>query len=262
MTANPIGIAVVAIAALIAAGVALWMNWDTVKAKALELWEGVKSTFVGVGEWFSSNVVEPIKSVFSDIGDWFDNNVIQPILGLVPNWLKKIFSGGSASASLTVTSDTGDIPGNAEGTDNWRGGLTWVGEQGPELVNLPSGAQVFSNPKSLAMVRNVNQNVIPAKASAIAGMVQDVNQNVIPNANSEDKNQARLTLSDLEGKLQRSSITNNDTSFAPVFSPQITIEGNADEATVTKVIKMSFDEFKRFMKQYENDKHRLQFSPS
>lgn len=31
---------------------------------------------------------------------------------------------------------------NAMGTDNWRGGETWVGETGPEKVNLPRGAQV------------------------------------------------------------------------------------------------------------------------
>ena len=31
---------------------------------------------------------------------------------------------------------------NAGGTENWRGGLTWVGESGPELVNLPQGSQV------------------------------------------------------------------------------------------------------------------------
>lgn len=36
---------------------------------------------------------------------------------------------------------------NALGTDNWRGGLSWVGERGPELVNLPMGAQVIPNSK-------------------------------------------------------------------------------------------------------------------
>ena len=36
---------------------------------------------------------------------------------------------------------------NALGTDNWRGGLSWVGERGPELVNLPMGAQVIPNNK-------------------------------------------------------------------------------------------------------------------
>ena len=37
------------------------------------------------------------------------------------------------------------IPGNAGGTDNWRGGLSWVGERGPELMNIPRGAQVIPN---------------------------------------------------------------------------------------------------------------------
>ena len=33
---------------------------------------------------------------------------------------------------------------NATGNDNWRGGLTWVGEAGPELVALPSGSQILN----------------------------------------------------------------------------------------------------------------------
>jgi hypothetical protein len=40
---------------------------------------------------------------------------------------------------------------NAQGTDFWRGGLTWVGEQGPEIVNLPRGAQVFDAATSRRM---------------------------------------------------------------------------------------------------------------
>lgn len=34
---------------------------------------------------------------------------------------------------------------NAMGTDFWRGGPTWVGERGPEIVNLPRGSQVTPN---------------------------------------------------------------------------------------------------------------------
>ena len=33
---------------------------------------------------------------------------------------------------------------NATGNDNWRGGLTWVGEAGPELVALPGGSQILN----------------------------------------------------------------------------------------------------------------------
>jgi hypothetical protein len=34
---------------------------------------------------------------------------------------------------------------NAQGTDYWRGGLTMVGERGPELISLPRGARVTPN---------------------------------------------------------------------------------------------------------------------
>ena len=37
---------------------------------------------------------------------------------------------------------------NAGGTDNWRGGLTWVGEGGPELALLPRGSRVYDAQES------------------------------------------------------------------------------------------------------------------
>lgn len=38
----------------------------------------------------------------------------------------------------------GNYGRNAGGTDNWRGGLTWVGEAGPELVDLPRGSKILN----------------------------------------------------------------------------------------------------------------------
>ena len=38
---------------------------------------------------------------------------------------------------------------NAGGTDNWRGGLTWVGEARSERVALPAGASIYSSQDSL-----------------------------------------------------------------------------------------------------------------
>jgi hypothetical protein len=37
---------------------------------------------------------------------------------------------------------------NAAGDQNWRGGLTWVGESGPELVSLPRGTQIHTAQES------------------------------------------------------------------------------------------------------------------
>lgn len=44
-----------------------------------------------------------------------------------------------------------NIGQNAAGTDSWRGGLTWVGESGPELVRLPQGTQIIPNQQSMAI---------------------------------------------------------------------------------------------------------------
>ena len=53
-------------------------------------------------------------------------------------------------------------PYNAGGTSNWRGGLTWVGENGPELVRLPRGAQVLTAQES----RNAGGNTFNITISA------------------------------------------------------------------------------------------------
>ena len=37
---------------------------------------------------------------------------------------------------------------NAAGTDNWQGGITWVGENGPELISLPKGTQILNAQES------------------------------------------------------------------------------------------------------------------
>lgn len=53
LNANPIGLVIAAIAGLVAAGVALYKNWDTVKAKVKALWDTVKNFFGKIGETIS-----------------------------------------------------------------------------------------------------------------------------------------------------------------------------------------------------------------
>ncbi len=52
----------------------------------------------------------------------------------------------------------GFFPGFASGTNSAPGGLSWVGEQGPELMNVPRGAQIFNHQQSKSMVANQNQS--------------------------------------------------------------------------------------------------------
>ena len=59
---------------------------------------------------------------------------------LVVQRLVGAFGGGGI---LGAIGGVFGIGANANGTTNWRGGLTMVGERGPELVNLPRGSQVI-----------------------------------------------------------------------------------------------------------------------
>lgn len=64
MTANPIGLVVIAIAALIAAGIALYKNWDTVVEFFSSAWERIKSLFM------SFHPLGWMMSGFSALTDW------------------------------------------------------------------------------------------------------------------------------------------------------------------------------------------------
>lgn len=67
-----------------------------------------------------------------------------------PGWLDDLLTWKWPSLPA-LPAWLGGAPGNAEGTPFWRGGLSWVGEEGPELINLPRGAQVFPHDLSMEM---------------------------------------------------------------------------------------------------------------
>ncbi|MCD8050579.1 MAG: hypothetical protein LUE89_02730 [Clostridiales bacterium] len=70
--ANPVGV----IAALVAVGVLLYKNWDTIKAKAAELWSGITSAFEGIKTTISGamdNAKTTISKVWTKIKTAFTN---------------------------------------------------------------------------------------------------------------------------------------------------------------------------------------------
>lgn len=56
---SPVTLVIVAIGALVAAGVLLYKNWDTVKSKATELGNGVKNTF--------NNMLSGVKTIWNNV---------------------------------------------------------------------------------------------------------------------------------------------------------------------------------------------------
>lgn len=79
MAANPIGLVIAAIAALIAIGVLLYRNWDTIREKVLALWGSFSEKFPAIAEiarTYIGQVIEiwdNVKKAFSAIIDFVKN---------------------------------------------------------------------------------------------------------------------------------------------------------------------------------------------
>ncbi len=81
---SPIGIAIIAITAIIAVGVALYRNWDFIKEKAIEIWDKIKDIFNRFKEW--------LRGVFQT--DWSNCfGVLGNLLNAFLSSVKSIFSG-------------------------------------------------------------------------------------------------------------------------------------------------------------------------
>ncbi|WP_163598478.1 tape measure protein [Moraxella catarrhalis] len=86
---SPITLVIAAFAALVAAGVYVYRNWDTIKQKANDAWQSIKETWQGVGEWFGelwdkvkqtffnwlSQMPKPVQEMVANIGEIFSTIV-------------------------------------------------------------------------------------------------------------------------------------------------------------------------------------------
>ena len=125
MLANPIGIVIALVAALVAAFIYLWNNCEEFRNFFINLWEGIKVAFAAVVAWFGnaaasisqffsnawqsikgawagvtsffSNIWQGITSAFSSAGSWFGSifttawNNIKSAWGSVTSWFGNIW---------------------------------------------------------------------------------------------------------------------------------------------------------------------------
>lgn len=138
LSANPIGLIIIAIGALVAAFVVLWNKseefrnfwiglWENIKLIVstvvtavknffVGLWEGIKSVFSTVGEWFSekfTTVKDAIMTVISPIIEFFSGiwESIKSIFTPIVEWFTELFS----SVWQTISDIWNNIVGFLEG---------------------------------------------------------------------------------------------------------------------------------------------------
>lgn len=101
LAANPITWVVAGIAALIAIGVVLYRNWDTVKEKAGQLWGKTKEVFGNIFNW-AKEKIQPVVDFFKGLGDKFNDfkNAIANFK--MPKWISSI--GGAIGKAASKVS--------------------------------------------------------------------------------------------------------------------------------------------------------------
>ena len=166
-------------------------NLATLLKAIADIGKSLVSLMDGIPSWMNplntlSSAFKGLAIVVATVAD-----ALQAISGLAPwNWGSGKFStamgwnrnNGELSHTQTVLygdadgfvldPNTGKYVGNygysnafnAGGTENWRGGLTWVGEAGPELVALPQGSQILSNQESQQLGGDTFYITIDAKS--------------------------------------------------------------------------------------------------
>nr|DAQ28291.1 MAG TPA: minor tail protein [Caudoviricetes sp.] len=164
--------------------------WSPIAGFFGGVWGQIRGIFSGVGNFFgavfgwaanaasgalnsiigvASGVYNAIASFFRPIGTVAGNmiggtirGVVNGIIGMVQNGLNSFISMINGAAGIINKIPGVHIPGIphvglprlAFGAKNYAGGVTLVGERGPELVNLPKGADVYTATQTANAFRN------------------------------------------------------------------------------------------------------------
>lgn len=128
-------------------------------------WGNAGKTILGElqNEMLKLAVINPLKNALFGSG--------LPTLGSISS----LFKGSGSSSDIVLG---GAFPGNnAVGTEYWSGGMTYVGEQGRELINLPRGSKVFSASDTRQMQQqgaHVTFEVRPLKGATFDAEVSQI----------------------------------------------------------------------------------------
>ena len=225
MLANPIGIVITAITALIGVGYLLYKNWDTIQAKAMELWATFEQKFPAMAS--------VVKTVATAIGQYI--NYVKTVLSNMLGFIVNVFTGkwGEAWANVkNIFKAMFDaLKGIAEGPINY---VTDKVEQ----VKGAFGNAVNSVKSFFGFGDNANVNVNATasqpsvtSATSIPALANGgiVSKPTLAMIGEGAESEAVMPLSKLGSMLGTSSTTTNTTNNAPItvtFAPTINIQGD------------------------------------
>ncbi len=143
MLSSPMGMAVLAIAALSAAIVILIANWDKVKTKATAAWESIRDIWGGVSQWFRDTLLLPLQGGFRIMA----NGIIGYLNGMLRGGVKAVNALVQAMNSISFT-----FPDWVPGFGGKHFGFSLRTVACPQIPYLARGAVLPANKPFLAVV--------------------------------------------------------------------------------------------------------------
>lgn len=193
-TANPIGMIIVAIIAVIGIFVVLYKKCEWFRNMVNAIWKSIKDTFSNVWEWIKGRfnalvdigamawdglknsatiIIDKIKDAFKGFFDWLHNK-----------WEDLKSLGSKLNPFNWFGKKDNSIPQNYSGTNYFGGGLTTLAERGAELVeignssflvnaetlaNLPRGAKILNNSQT--------RSSLSSRVSSLKDRVKGISNN-------------------------------------------------------------------------------------
>ena len=178
---------------------------------------------------------------------------------------------------------------NAAGTTHFKGGLTYVNDQNISdpreviehngmrywfegrnvLANVPKGARIYNASQSKPIINGSHRGGLARVP--FDGYIAELHRNeqvLTADEASEYRDggfsdymrKMKVVLEHRDGSGQSSGNGKSGGESNITFSPTYVIQGNGDKETIREASRMSFNDFKRFMEEYERDKRRKSFS--
>lgn len=240
MSANPIGMVIAGVAGLIAAGYALYRNWDTVKQFFSNLWDSpIAKTLM----FISGPIGWAIAASTALIANW----------DMVKQWFITLWNSPSEALQQFI-----------DGIKNkFNEAFAWLKNKWDSIQKFLS-TPIFGKVNILAQnaineTPNVAHNAtggIYSKGAFMTTFAENSGESAIPHI----PNARNIGLLAQTNKIMGNPLGVGNGEINATFAPNITIQGSADEQKIRQVLEDEMSKFKRMLKELRNQQRRVSYA--